>query len=59
MRYPISFRLQRDGGVGFVLNGNLLVRIRKDSLLARIDPERRDEALRNSTPSRSTSRAGR
>ena len=33
------------GGVGFLLNGNLLVGVRKDSLLVRLDPEQSDEAL--------------
>jgi TfoX/Sxy family transcriptional regulator of competence genes len=33
------------GGVGFLLNGNLLVGVRKDSLLVRIGPEQSDEAL--------------
>jgi TfoX/Sxy family transcriptional regulator of competence genes len=34
------------GGVGFLLNGNLLVSIRKDSLLVRLGPEESDEALK-------------
>src|SRR5262249_17369057 len=34
------------GGVGFLLSGNLLVGVRKDSLLVRLDPEQSDEALR-------------
>src|SRR5262245_9103594 len=33
------------GGVGFLLNGNLLLGVRKDSLLVRLDPEQSDEAL--------------
>jgi len=33
------------GGVGFPLNGNLLVGVRKDSLLVRLGPEQSDEAL--------------
>jgi TfoX/Sxy family transcriptional regulator of competence genes len=33
-------------GVGFLLNGNLLVGVRKDSLLVRLDPEQSDEALK-------------
>ncbi|HLJ96658.1 MAG TPA: TfoX/Sxy family protein [Gemmataceae bacterium] len=33
-------------GVGFLLNGNLLVGVRKDSLLVRIDPAQSDEALK-------------
>jgi len=34
------------GGVGFLINGNLLVGIRKDSLLVRLGPEQGDEALK-------------
>jgi TfoX/Sxy family transcriptional regulator of competence genes len=34
------------GGVGFLLNGNLLVGVRKDSLLVRLVPEQSDEALK-------------
>ncbi len=33
------------GGVGFLLNGNLLVGVRKDSLLVRLGPDDGDEAL--------------
>ncbi len=33
------------GGIGFLLNGNLLVGVRKDSLLVRLGPEQSDEAL--------------
>src|ERR1700676_4090207 len=33
------------GGVGFLLNGNLLVGVRKDSLLVRPGREESDEAL--------------
>src|SRR5215472_4953968 len=33
------------GGIGFLLNGNLLVGIRKESLLVRLNPEESDEAL--------------
>ncbi len=33
------------GGVGFLFNGNLLVGVRKDSLLVRLGPEQSDEAL--------------
>jgi len=33
------------GGVGFLLNGNLLVGVWKDSLVVRLDPEEGDEAL--------------
>jgi TfoX/Sxy family transcriptional regulator of competence genes len=32
-------------GIGFLLNGNLLVGVRDDSLLVRIGPEQYDEAL--------------
>src|SRR6516164_2734784 len=34
------------GGIGFLLNGNLLVGVRKDSLLVRLDPEESGEALK-------------
>ena len=34
------------GGIGFLLNGNLLVGVRKDSLLVRLGPEQSDEALK-------------
>ena len=34
------------GAVGFLLNGNLLVGVRKDSLLVRLGPEQSDEALK-------------
>ena len=33
------------GGTGFLLNGNLLVAVRKDSLLVRLGPEQGEEAL--------------
>src|SRR5690348_10925463 len=33
------------GGIGFLLNGNLLVGVRKDSLLVRLGPEQSDEAV--------------
>ena len=33
------------GGTSFLLNGNLLVGVRKDSLLVRLGPEQSDEAL--------------
>jgi TfoX/Sxy family transcriptional regulator of competence genes len=33
-------------GVGFLLNGNLLVGVRKDSLLVRLAPEQTEEALK-------------
>jgi TfoX/Sxy family transcriptional regulator of competence genes len=32
-------------GIGFLLNGNLLVGVRKDSLLVRVGAEQSDEAL--------------
>jgi TfoX/Sxy family transcriptional regulator of competence genes len=34
------------GGVGFLLNGNLLVGVRKNSLLVRLGPEQGEEALK-------------
>ena len=34
------------GGIGFLLNGNLLVGVRKDSLLVRLGPDESDEALK-------------
>jgi hypothetical protein len=34
------------GGVGFLLNGNLLVGVWKDSLIVRLGPEAGEEALR-------------
>jgi TfoX/Sxy family transcriptional regulator of competence genes len=36
------------GGVGFLLNGNMLVGVWKDSLIARLGPEQSDEALKES-----------
>jgi TfoX/Sxy family transcriptional regulator of competence genes len=33
------------GGVGFLLNGNLLVGVWKDSLVARVGPDEYEEAL--------------
>ena len=33
------------GGVGFLLNGNMLVGVWKDSLIVRLDPEGYDDAL--------------
>ena len=33
------------GGVGFLLNGNLLVEVWKDSLCVRLGPEQAEEAL--------------
>ena len=46
------------GGIGFLLNDNLLVGVRKDSLLVRLGPEQSDEALQESTSASSRSRAG-
>src|ERR1700735_1694175 len=34
------------GGIGFLLNGNMLVGVWKDSLIARLGPEEGDEALK-------------
>ena len=34
------------GGIGFLLNGNLLVGVRKDSLLVRLGPEQSDDQLK-------------
>ena len=34
------------GGVGFLLNGNLLVGVWKDSLIVRLGPDEGDEALK-------------
>jgi TfoX/Sxy family transcriptional regulator of competence genes len=34
------------GGVGFLLNGNMLVGVWKDSLISRLDPVEGDEALK-------------
>jgi TfoX/Sxy family transcriptional regulator of competence genes len=34
------------GGVGFLLNGNMLVGVWKDSLIVRLGPEEGDETLR-------------
>jgi hypothetical protein len=34
------------GGVGFLLNSNLLIGVRKESLLVRLGPEEGDEALK-------------
>jgi TfoX/Sxy family transcriptional regulator of competence genes len=34
------------GGIGFLLNGNLLVGVWKDSLIVRLGPEEGDEALK-------------
>src|SRR5262249_28486207 len=34
------------GGVGFLVNGNMLVGVWKDSLIVRLGPEKGDEALK-------------
>jgi hypothetical protein len=34
------------GGIGFLLNGNMLVGVWKDSLIARLGPEQGDEVLK-------------
>lgn len=34
------------GGIGYLLNGNMLVGVWKDSLIVRISPEESDEALK-------------
>ena len=39
------------GGIGFLLNGDLLVGVRKDSLLVRLGPEQGDEALQEASVS--------
>ena len=46
------------GGVGYLLNGNLLVGVRKDSLLVRLGPEQSDERCRKPTSASSRSRVG-
>jgi TfoX/Sxy family transcriptional regulator of competence genes len=33
------------GGLGFLLNGNILVGVWKDSLIVRLDPDKYDDAL--------------
>src|SRR6266852_3453309 len=33
------------GGIGFLLNGNMLVGVWKDSLIVRLEPDEADEAL--------------
>jgi TfoX/Sxy family transcriptional regulator of competence genes len=35
------------GGMGFLLNGNLFVGVRKGSLLVRLGPKQSDEALKD------------
>ena len=47
------------GGLGFLLNGNMLVGIWKDSLIVRLGPDEGSEALTSRTFGSSTSRAGR
>jgi TfoX/Sxy family transcriptional regulator of competence genes len=37
------------GGVGFLLNGNLCVGVRKESLIARLGPDQAQDALRDSS----------
>ena len=34
------------GGIGYLLNGNMLVGVWKDSLIVRVNPEESDEALK-------------
>jgi TfoX/Sxy family transcriptional regulator of competence genes len=34
------------GGIGFLLNGNMLVGVWKDSLIVRLDPDGYDDALK-------------
>ncbi len=47
------------GGIGFLLNGNMLVGVWKDSLIVRLGPDEGDDTLRSRTSKRSTSPAGR
>jgi len=47
------------GGIGFLLNGNLLVGVWKDSLCVRLGPEQAEEALPGRTSRSSTPWAGR
>jgi hypothetical protein len=37
---------QMFGGIGFLLNGNMLVGVWKDSLIVRLDPEEGEQALK-------------
>jgi TfoX/Sxy family transcriptional regulator of competence genes len=46
------------GGVGFLLNGNMLVGIWKESLIVRFGSDEGDEALLETNVRSSTSRAG-
>ena len=43
------------GGIGFLLNGDILVGVWKDSLLVRLGPEGGDEVFSNRTSRSSTS----
>jgi TfoX/Sxy family transcriptional regulator of competence genes len=47
------------GGVGFLVNGNMLVGVWKDSLIVRLGPDNYDDALLKRMSASSTSRAGR
>lgn len=47
------------GGIVFFLNGNMLVGVWKDSLIARLGEEEGEQASKNLTSRYSTSRAGR
>ena len=47
------------GGVGFLLNGNMLVGVWKDSLIVRLGPEQARRRCWNRTSRSSTSPAGR
>jgi hypothetical protein len=42
-------------GVGFLLNGNMLVGVWKDSLIVRLGPEKGDAALKEPQSASSTS----
>ena len=47
------------GGIGFLLNGNMLVGVWKDSLVVRLGPDEAEEALKEPHVNSSTSPAGR
>ena len=47
------------GGICFMLNGNMLVGVWKDSLIVRLSDEQGEQACWNRTSSRSTSPASR
>ena len=47
------------GGVGFLLNGNMLVGVWKDSLIVRLGPDEGDRRFWSRTSGSSTSPAGR